>query len=101
MGFSYGDITLSSYMDLYEADYHQTDEISFNSIGAYLTPSLLGKYNISDHFSVSFHMGYSVSLISRLRYEDNEVYFEGTKDNINVNWSGFRTGISIGYLFDS
>ncbi|MGM0588896.1 MAG: hypothetical protein ACQETE_10800 [Bacteroidota bacterium] len=100
-GFSYGDITLNSYMDLYEVDYHQSDEISFNSIGAYLTPSLLGQYNITDHFSVNFHLGYSVSLVSRLRYKDNEVYFEGTNDNVNVNWSGFRTGISIGYLFDS
>lgn len=81
-------------------DQIQQQDLSFTSVSFALEPALVPSINVYP-FNFGLAVSYMIALPTTLEYEayDDANLVNKNGDEIAINWSGFKFGISVKYLF--
>ncbi len=73
---------------------------SYTSAGPYFEPGLQFNY-VYQNFTIGYYLGYFLQLTSDDFYSGNDytdpLYNTNKEDNVNPDWTGIRTGITLSY----
>lgn len=88
------------FLELYPPAYYKySSENSFNSQGKTVEPGFVFLYQFN-HFVFQFNLGYFIDLSEKyFLKDDKEQWLAIENKDIRQQWTGFRSGIQVSYLF--